>query len=154
MVNRTVALIIRNTCQLWWFDWLNYGTEILLLAAPRASGRNFIFLWGGQVRLFSYSRIESEWTTTLVTKATNTRLKQQTFQLTETKKFLDLSFITLRAFHSPFGQGVAWFKEGKNPSWKHIYHYHIALNTPCLPPKIYHDSLFRISLGKGVGRGR
>ena len=35
MVNRTVALIIRKTCQLWWFNWLNYGTEILLLAAPR-----------------------------------------------------------------------------------------------------------------------
>ena len=35
MVNRTVALIIRKTCQLWWFNWLNYGTEILLLAAHR-----------------------------------------------------------------------------------------------------------------------
>ena len=35
MVNRTVALIIRKTCQLWWFNWLNYGTEILLHAAPR-----------------------------------------------------------------------------------------------------------------------
>ena len=35
MVNRTVALIIRKTCQLWWFNWLIYGTEILLLAAPR-----------------------------------------------------------------------------------------------------------------------
>ena len=35
MINRTVALIIRKTCQLWWFNWLNYGTEILLLAAPR-----------------------------------------------------------------------------------------------------------------------
>ena len=34
MVNRAVALIIRKTCQLWWFNWLDYGTEILLLAAP------------------------------------------------------------------------------------------------------------------------
>ena len=43
----------------------------------------------------------------LVTKATNTRLEQQTFQPTETKKFLNLYFITLGAFHSPSGQGVA-----------------------------------------------
>ena len=42
MVNRTVALIIRKTCQLWWFNWLNYGTEILLLGAPRASHRSHI----------------------------------------------------------------------------------------------------------------
>ena len=35
MVNRAVALIIRKTCQLWWFNWLDYGTEILLVAAPR-----------------------------------------------------------------------------------------------------------------------
>ena len=116
-----------------------------------SSGRNFIFLWGGQVHLFSYSRIESESTTTLVTKATNTRLKQQTFQplnwnkeivksllynfspWTETKKSLNLYFITLGAFHSPSGQGVRWFKEGKNPPWKHIHHCHIALNIPCSP---------------------
>ena len=78
-----------------------------------SSDWNFIFLWGGQVHLFSSSRIESESTTKLVTKATNTRLKQQTFQPTETKKSLNLYFITLGAFHSPSGQGVAWFKEGK-----------------------------------------
>ena len=36
-LNRTVALIIRKTCPLWWFNWWNYGTEILLHAAPRAS---------------------------------------------------------------------------------------------------------------------
>ena len=71
------------------------------------------FLWGEQVHLFSYSRIESESTTTLGTKATNTRLKQQTFQPTETKKSWNLYFITLGAFHSPSGQGVKWFKEGK-----------------------------------------
>ena len=35
MVNRAVALIIRKTCQLSWFNWLDFGTEILLLAAPR-----------------------------------------------------------------------------------------------------------------------
>ena len=111
------------------------------------SGRNFIFLWGGQVHLFSYSRIESESTTTLVTKATNTRLKQQTFQPTETKKSLNRYFITLGAFHSPSDQGVAWFKEGKKPSWKHIHHCHIALNTPCSP-----RPLFPISqAGGGVG---
>ena len=28
-------LIIRKTSQLWWFNWLDYGTELLLLAAPR-----------------------------------------------------------------------------------------------------------------------
>ena len=78
-----------------------------------SSGGNFIFLWGEQVRLFSYLRIESESTTTLVTKTTNTRLKQQTFQPTDTKKSLNLFFITLGAFHSPSGEGVAWFKEGK-----------------------------------------
>ena len=109
-----------------------------------SSGRNFIFLWDGQVHLFSYSRIESESTTTLVTKATNTRLKQQTFQPTETKKSWKLYFITLGAFHSPSDQGVAWFKEGKNPSWKHIHLCHIALNTPCWP-----RPLFPISLGGG-----
>ena len=118
-----------------------------------SSGRNFIFLWDGQVHLFSYSRIESESTTTLVTKAINTRLKQQTFQPNETKKFLNLYFITLGAFHSPSGQGVAWFKEQgkKNPFWKHIHHCHIALNTPCSP-----RPLFPISPGgggKGVGEG-
>ena len=112
-----------------------------------SSGRNFIFLWDGQVHLFSYSRIESESTTTLVTKATNTRLKQQTFQPTETKKSLNLYFITLGAFHSlnsPSGQEVVWFKEEKNPSWKHIHHCHIVLNTPCSP-----RPLFPISLGRG-----
>ena len=111
-----------------------------------SSGRNFIFLWDGQVHLFSYSRIESESTTTLVTKATNTRLKQQTFQPAETKKFLNLYFVTLGVFHSPSGQGVAWFKEQgeKNPFWKHIHHCHIALNTPCSP-----RPLFPISQGGG-----
>ena len=44
MVNRTVALIIRKTCQLWWFNWLNYGTEILLLAAPRAVATCYILI--------------------------------------------------------------------------------------------------------------
>ena len=117
-----------------------------------SSGRNFIFLWDGQVHLFSYSRIESESTTTLVTKATNTRLKQQTFQPTETKKFLNLYFITLGAFHSPSGQGVAWFKEQgkKNPFWKHIHHCHIALNTPCSPRPVV--SNFTGERGRG-GRG-
>ena len=94
-----------------------------------SSGRNFIFLWDGQVHLFSYSRIESESTTTLVTKATNTRLKQQTFQPTETKKFLNLYFITLGAFHSPSGQGVAWFKEGK----KSLVKTHSPLCRPLFP---------------------
>ena len=112
-----------------------------------SSGRNLIFLWDGQVHLFSYSRIESEWTTTLATKATNTRLKQQTFEPTEANKFLKLYFITLGAFRSPSGQGVAWFKQGKNPFWKHFHHCHIALNTPCSP-----RPLFPISLG-GAGRG-
>ena len=44
MVNRTVALIIRKTCQLWWFNWLNYGTEILLHAAPRVVVKQ-VCLW-------------------------------------------------------------------------------------------------------------
>ena len=111
-----------------------------------SSSRNFIFLWDGQVHLFSnsYSRIESESTATLVTKATNTRLKQQTFQPTETKKSLNLYFITLGAFHSPSGLGVAWFKEGKDLLWKHIHHCHIALNTPCSQ-----RPLFPISPGGG-----
>ena len=43
MVNRTVALIIRKTCQLWRFNWINYGTEILLLAAPRVTVCNGAF---------------------------------------------------------------------------------------------------------------
>ena len=89
--------------------------------------------------------ILSAWVT--LTKATNTRLKQQTFQPTETKKFLNLYFITLGALHLPSGQGVAWFKEGKNPFWKHIHHCHIALSTPCSP-----RPLFPISPGEeGVG---
>ena len=116
-----------------------------------SSGRNFFFLWGGQVHLFSYSRIESESTTTLVTKATNTRWKQQNFQPTEAKKSLNIFFITLGAFPSPSGQGVAWFKEEKNSSWKHIHQCHIALNTPCLPPKIYHDRCFQFHWGRGEG---
>ena len=115
-----------------WSRWFMIPTSFNA-SRSHSSGRNFIFLWDGQVHLFSYSRIESESTTTLVTKATNTRLKQQTFQPTETKKSLNLFFITLGAFHSPSGQGVGWFKEGKNPSWKHIHHCHIALNTPCSP---------------------
>ena len=46
MVNRTVALIIRKTCQLWWFNWLNYGTEIyclrLLVLRSFMSGEAFL----------------------------------------------------------------------------------------------------------------
>ena len=99
-------------CIEFWSRWFMIPTSFNV-SRSHSSGRNFIFLWGGQVHLFSYSRIESESTTTLVTKAPNTRLKQQTFQPTETKKFLNLYFITLGAFHSPSCQGVAWFKEGK-----------------------------------------
>ena len=35
------------SCQLWWFNWLDYGTEILLLAAPRVLISIFIhwLLW-------------------------------------------------------------------------------------------------------------
>ena len=39
MVNRAVALIIRKTCQLWWFNWLDYRTEILLLVAPHSCSK-------------------------------------------------------------------------------------------------------------------
>ena len=131
-----------------------------------SSGRNFIFLWGGQVHLFSYSRIESESTTTLVTKATNTRRKQQTFQplnwnkeivksllynfspWTETKKSLNLYFITLGAFHSPSGQGVGWFKEGKIP----LENTFTIVTLPLIH-LVHHDPLFPISLGKGAGWG-
>ena len=95
-----------------WSRWFMIPTSFNA-SRSHSSDWNFIFLWGEQVHLFSSSRIESESTTTLVTKATNTRLKQQTFQPTETKKSLNLYFITLGAFHSPSGQGVAWFKEGK-----------------------------------------
>ena len=49
MVNRAVALIIRKTCQLWWFNWLNYGTEILLLAAPRD---NLVRSWKFLIRTY------------------------------------------------------------------------------------------------------
>ena len=108
------------------------------------------FLWGEQVHLFSYSRIESESTTTLGTKATNTRLKQQTFQPTETKKSLNLYFITLGAFHSPSGQGVAWFKEqGKKIPFENTF----TIVTLPLIHLVHHDPLFPISLGEGGGGG-
>ena len=114
-----------------------------------SSGRNFIFLWDAQVDLFSYLRIESESTTTLVTKAINTRLKQQTFQPTETKKFLNLYFITLGAFHSPSGQGVAWFKEqGKKIPFENTF----TIVTLPLIHLVHHDHCFQFHRGEG-GRG-
>ena len=77
-----------------WSRWFMIPTSFNA-SRSHSSGRNFIFLWDGQVHLFSYSRIESESTTTLVTKVTNRRWKQQTFQPTETKKSLNFYFITL-----------------------------------------------------------
>ena len=112
-----------------------------------SSDWNFIFLWGGQVHLFSSSPIESESTTTLVTKATNTRLKQQTFQPTETKKSLNLYFITLGAFHSPSGKGVARFKEGKI-----AFENTFTIVTLPLIHLVHHDHCFQFHRGEG-GRG-
>ena len=109
-----------------------------------SSDWNFIFLWGGQVHLFSYSRIESESTTTLVTKAPNTRLKQQTFQPTETKKFLNLYFITLGAFHSPSCQGVAWFKGKKIP-----FENTFTIVTLPLIHLVHQDHCFQFHQGEG-----
>ena len=51
MVNRAVALIIRKTSQLWWFNWLNYGTEILPLAAPRVLSLEPLYIFTKQHKL-------------------------------------------------------------------------------------------------------
>ena len=101
-VNLILVQMLVNTTNLeYTCTGLNFGQGDLwypprLLQAGH-TGRNFIFLWGGQVHLFSYSRIESESTTTLVTKARNTRLKQETFQPTEKRvkhlKYLFKSWI-------------------------------------------------------------
>ena len=61
MVNQTVALIIRKICQLWWFSWLNYGTEILLRARVKITPRERRRHAAGERKMRDYRQSPSFW---------------------------------------------------------------------------------------------